>query len=515
MKKWILIFLFIIMVIVTIFSKNILILHSYCPLYDWTRDVNKGIENVLLKSDHNIFIEYLYSRNSFTDEYKENLIEVLSLRYEKTEIDAVITTDQYAFDLMTSYRSEIAPEIPLFFLGAEFIRNNSQDFDNIYGLFGESNVDNNLELVNSIYPGEKIIITNNKDEFGEDINETVQKMEIDNNMDIVTVNSDDFYNAIEIILEYPSETPIILGNLTMAKDKYLGQLKEISQEFEKSLKNPIFTLWNNQIGYGAIGGYVTDGIEEGERISKKVLSYFENTNIQKFEREKYIYKFDYEKLQSFDISMEQLPENSKIINKPEEIINKYLLWIIIIFVLFLTLITFYSMYHMIKMRREKRTIENESFRDTLTRVYNRKKLETMKKYFNEKNIQKEIVTYVVDLDNLKPINDSFGHDVGDKFIIYTAEILREAFDSDDYIFRMGGDEFFVVAFLELDELKQSISYINSKINNLINEKRIELDKPFNLSFGYAVKRSYESIDETFKRADESMYINKQQNKINK
>jgi len=170
---------------------------------------------------------------------------------------------------------------------------------------------------------------------------------------------------------------------------------------------------------------------------------------------------------------------------------------------------------MIKMRREKRTIENESFRDTLTRVYNRKKLETMKKYFNEKNIQKEIVTYVVDLDNLKPINDSFGHDVGDKFIIYTAEILREAFDSDDYIFRMGGDEFFVVAFLELDELKQSISYINSKINNLINEKRIELDKPFNLSFGYAVKRSYESIDETFKRADESMYINKQQNKINK
>ncbi|MGM0640326.1 MAG: diguanylate cyclase domain-containing protein [Thermotogota bacterium] len=514
MKKGIVIISFIILIIVTGFSENVLILHSYCPLYDWTRDVNKGLESVLLKSNYNIFIEYLYSRNSSSKEYKDSLIEVLSLRYEKTDIDAVIITDQYAFDLISNYRNKVAPEIPLFFLGAEFIRENSQDFENVYGIFGESNIDKNIDLVTSIYPGEKILITNNKDELGGNIIETVEKMKDEDGIDIVTINSDDFYKTIETILEYPSDTPIILGNLTMEKDKNLGQLREISQEFEESLENPIFTLWNNQIGYGAIGGYVTEGIEEGERLANKVLEYFKNPNIPKFERENYVYKFDYEKLQTFEISENQLPQNSIIINKPKNTVNQYLLWIIIIFVLFLILMTFYSMYHMLKMRREKKSIEDESYRDTLTRVYNRKKLESLKRLFNDKNIQKEIVTYVIDLDNLKPINDSFGHDVGDKFIIYAAEILNQAFDSGDYIFRVGGDEFYVVAFLELDDLKQNINFINSKIKKLINEKKLKLDKPFNLSFGYAVKRSYEPIEETIKRADETMYINKQKNKIN-
>jgi diguanylate cyclase (GGDEF)-like protein len=135
--------------------------------------------------------------------------------------------------------------------------------------------------------------------------------------------------------------------------------------------------------------------------------------------------------------------------------------------------------------------------------------------FNDKTVQKELVTYVVDLDNLKPINDSFGHDVGDKFIIYTSEILKEVFGNNSYIFRMGGDEFYVVTFLELSNLKEEIKNFNKNIDKLIQKKRRDIDKPFNLSYGYAVRRSYENIDQTFKRADESMYKNKQKNKIDR
>jgi diguanylate cyclase (GGDEF)-like protein len=130
-------------------------------------------------------------------------------------------------------------------------------------------------------------------------------------------------------------------------------------------------------------------------------------------------------------------------------------------------------------------------------------------------MRKELVTYVVDLDNLKLINDTFGHDIGDKFIIYTAEILKEVFGKNGYIFRIGGDEFYIVTFLGLNKLKENINELNDKLDYLIQKKRNEIDKPFNLSYGYAVKRSFENIDQAFKRADKKMYKNKQNNKIDR
>ena len=516
MYKKLLIFLFLLIISINVFSKNILILHSYCPLYDWTKDVNKGLENILMDSNHNILIEYLYSRNNFSEEYKKDLIEVLSLRYENYEIDAVVTTDQNAFDLITQYKNNFLKNVPVFFLGAEFIRNdeiNSQR--NIYGIFGKSNIEENIKLVDSIYPKKKILITNNTDEFGDEIASKAQELKNSMNLEIINISSEDFYDIINEITEYPSDTPVLLGNLTLTKEKSLGQLKEISEEFQKALKNPIFTLWNNQIGYGAIGGYVTDGTKEGEKLAKKVLNFFENPNIQKYDNEDYFYKFDYKRLEAYDISLEQLPENSVIINKPKKEINEIFFWIIIVFTLFLLLVTLYSIYNMLKMKREKKSIETESFKDTLTNVYNRKKLESIKGMFDDKTVKKELVAYVVDLDNLKPINDSFGHDVGDKFIIYTSEILKEVFGNNSYIFRMGGDEFYVVSYLELTNLKEDIKNLNAQIDRLIQKKRREIDKPFNLSYGYAVRRSYENIDQTFKRADESMYKNKQKNKIDR
>jgi diguanylate cyclase (GGDEF)-like protein len=170
---------------------------------------------------------------------------------------------------------------------------------------------------------------------------------------------------------------------------------------------------------------------------------------------------------------------------------------------------------MLKTRREKKFIENESFKDTLTNVYNRKKLESIKPILEDKAMRKELVTYVVDLDKLKPINDTFGHDVGDKFIIYAAEILKEVFGKNGYIFRIGGDEFYIVTFLDLNKIKEDINELNDKLDHLIQKKRREIDKPFNLSYGYAVKRSFENIDQAFKRADKKMYKNKQNNKIDR
>lgn len=514
MFKKLSIFFLIFLIYSSIFSKNILILHSYNPLNEWARDFNKGIENVLFESEHNIHIEYLYSRINFSEEYKKNFVDVLLHRYKKIDIHAIITTDQRAFEFATEYKGKLGLNAPVFFAGAELSKYSGINYnDDFFGIFDEVSLEKNIELIDKIYPQQKILIINNKDEVGEKIINEIKYLK--NQTNIISINLDNFYDIINEIAKYPSDNPILLGNLEMIKDEKILHPKEVSKELEKVLENPIFTLWNNQIGYGAIGGYVTDGVKEGENLAEMILSYFENPNIQKYDNGDYFYKFDYQKLKKYGINQQLLPKNSVIINKPEQIINKFEFWIIIILIHILLLITLYSIYIMMKMRREKKFIENESFKDTLTNVYNRKKLESIKPMLEDKAMRKELVTYVVDLDNLKLINDTFGHDIGDKFIIYTAEILKEVFEKKGYVFRIGGDEFCIVTFLGLNKLKENINELNDKLDYLIQKKRNELDKPFNLSYGYAVKRSFENIDQAFKRADKKMYKNKQNNKIDR
>jgi diguanylate cyclase (GGDEF)-like protein len=59
--------------------------------------------------------------------------------------------------------------------------------------------------------------------------------------------------------------------------------------------------------------------------------------------------------------------------------------------------------------------------------------------------KKEMFLLYADLDGLKIINDTFGHDEGDKALVETAALLRDAFRESDIIARMGGDEFVVLA----------------------------------------------------------------------
>src|SRR5438309_1785132 len=72
---------------------------------------------------------------------------------------------------------------------------------------------------------------------------------------------------------------------------------------------------------------------------------------------------------------------------------------------------------------------------------------------------------VIDIDNLKPINDRFGHGVGDKAIRAAARALRSLIRADDMVFRWGGDEFLVLMFkLREEEASRRMSSLNDVLH---------------------------------------------------
>lgn len=124
-------------------------------------------------------------------------------------------------------------------------------------------------------------------------------------------------------------------------------------------------------------------------------------------------------------------------------------------------------------------------------------------------IKNELDYYIVmfDLNNLKKVNDSFGHSRGDELIVDFANCLKNAFDeSYSKKIRYGGDEFIVIA------KQEEIGNINDNIENLfkfIDENNCDVCKKYSLSFSYGVASSKEvnisEYEKVMKLADERMY----------
>lgn len=114
----------------------------------------------------------------------------------------------------------------------------------------------------------------------------------------------------------------------------------------------------------------------------------------------------------------------------------------------------------------------------------------------------------VDLDNFKPLNDRFGHDIGDEALVRTGTLLRDTVRPADLVARLGGDEF--AMWLDgSDELTAAERADSLRVNAPRELAAILPDGGLTLtmSIGIACRRarSGEDIDELFRRADQAMY----------
>lgn len=163
-----------------------------------------------------------------------------------------------------------------------------------------------------------------------------------------------------------------------------------------------------------------------------------------------------------------------------------------------------------EMLRTK-TLLSERDQDGLTGVGNRM---AFRKAMEEKNktLPEEGTIGIVmcDLNNLKMVNDVFGHRSGDEYIRTAAGMLQECFP-EGQVFRIGGDEFTVLfEALTCGQVERRME----RIQKSMEEFRMERDYDAAMAMGYAFYKPGEEkqLESTFARADEAMYRNKKEMK---
>ncbi len=152
--------------------------------------------------------------------------------------------------------------------------------------------------------------------------------------------------------------------------------------------------------------------------------------------------------------------------------------------------------------------------DELTGLYNRRGLHTLGNQQVElaKRHNDDIFIFYLDLDGMKEINDTLGHDYGDKALLTSSKIMHRTFRTTDILSRIGGDEFVVVAVKAQYEF---IPIIIQRIKDYIKEENDNLkDYQISMSIGVSkVDLDHEApLEDAIKNADKEMYRVKVENK---
>lgn len=144
--------------------------------------------------------------------------------------------------------------------------------------------------------------------------------------------------------------------------------------------------------------------------------------------------------------------------------------------------------------------------DDMTGIYNRRKFFELASKKFEKN-KDELFGVMIDIDNFKSINDSYGHHSGDKVIKLVTKKISEFISGDSVLGRLGGEEFAIICNMKSS---QNISEIIEKIRYEIEKLEVISDAgeiiKFTISEGIAkYNTNMKNLDELLKKADEALY----------
>ena len=159
------------------------------------------------------------------------------------------------------------------------------------------------------------------------------------------------------------------------------------------------------------------------------------------------------------------------------------------------------------LKVEKEILVKKSTTDPLTGLYNRVKIQDIFLYEQKQFIRYEdsLSIILIDLDNFKAINDTYGHNVGDRYLKALAQTLTDFFRAVDVISRWGGEEFLILLpKTSLDEAEETALKLKEKIN--------AMDCPTigqqTASFGLSTLMKNDTLSSVVRRADQALYLAK-------
>ncbi len=506
-------------------KSDVLFISSYNLSFETIPLQIEGINSVLTNDKFNIDYEFMDTKKYSSNEHILNFKNMIKYKINNrnNKYSAILVGDDAALVFAINYQEELFNEIPIIFFAINSINLANQGYNNPYmtGNIEYNDLVGTINLAFNINPNAKKIVglvDNTLTGLG-DIEQFYEACNNFKDYECSIINS-----SLYTIEEYKNEiakinNDTIIIYLTMFEDKLMNTYSiEDSVKILVEYSNvPIYRASIGGIGTGLIGGKQVDYKQLGIDAANITLQIINGTPIKNVSLNLLCPSydvFDLNVLKKFNISKDVLDEDIILLNS-ESIINykESIIFISILAIIFSSLIVLISIdviknkYQKRKLRKDLLNVKDLAMNDELSKLPNRR---CFQNDANNLILNNEFFSIMlIDLDNFKEINDTYGHIYGDQIIRNLGKKIIDSTTDNLKIYRVGGDEF--IALYKHDNIEKFINEINNLFDNQFEAYELKIKLGF--SYGIAsFKTNAITLTKLIDYADSLMYKMKKQHK---
>ena len=313
----------------TLFSKSVLVIHSYHKGMQWVEDVESGLEKRLLTAlgdTVDIKVEYLDSKRFGGDEYSRLVTDVWRHKYKNSQPDCLIVCDDNGLNLLLSVRDEIFPGVPIVFCGINLYEpERFASIDNITGVVEAYDLTGTLNIIRKLQPDiSSLFIINDDTTSGVANRRRLEEIQYGFGAQLSFI-----YSGVQTIEELKrsvarlsDDTAVLLMSFNRDSRGRVLRYRDAVAAVHENSNRPVFGVWRFYLGRGIVGGSLVDGVQQGESAANLCLRILGGTpaaDLPVITKSPNRSMFDYRELKRFGISLTKLGPDAVVLNRPASI----------------------------------------------------------------------------------------------------------------------------------------------------------------------------------------------------
>ncbi len=362
--------------------QRILVLHSYGTSYEWTHQLQKGIEDKFLDTNVKLSVEYLDTKRIFNEDYFTSVRQYIASKYHDYPFDAVIITDDNALTFINSLEMSNLKNLPTVAVGIN-------NFDASLAplthdgliIYEKDRIEETVELISHLRPKIKNLyyLADRSSTADYILQETQKVVKQYPHIQLVEIRDLTLDEASSLLKKVSPDDAVLLThyNTEIAKNIY-HDYNQIAEEIGSASPAPVFVFWKFYVRSGILGGVVSDSYQLGSLAADVVANKLAGKVVipTHLETQSFATAFDYPVLLKHHIDQSLLPKGSVLIDKPESFVEANFRWLLVTCSIILVLVI---IIFMLVLALGRKKIINQQ---------NQKILSLQK---NTVNVQKELI----------------------------------------------------------------------------------------------------------------------------
>lgn len=335
--------------------QKILVLHSYHQGLNWTDNITKGILSVLNQhEDIEIQFEYMDTKRRYDEEYLKEFKKLYRLKHKGIPYNVVIASDNNALYFTRDHQEEFFKNIPIVFCSIDQFEDSLiEGMTDITGVTEFIDFKQTVEQALCLHPKAKNLVVINDNITTSAIinrNHIISFWpELKTNVKLIFLENLSIQSLVDKVKNLDNSNIILLLNFSKDQEGNYISYQENIEIIRDATELPIYSSWVFYFNEGIVGGMLTSGFKQGKLAADLAVKVINGTDVNRIPlvTEGYnAFMFDYNQMQRFKITVNNLPKESIVINQPPSFITKYKISIIVILISLglLVLIIIYARY---------------------------------------------------------------------------------------------------------------------------------------------------------------------------